>query len=99
VSDAQKSLEFAALAEKELQLAAQVTEQKGSPYYFQRAHVLAQLARTVSDAQRSLEFEAEAERELQMAAQVTEQKGSGYYFQRAQVLAQLALAAKSRSSS
>jgi hypothetical protein len=36
--------EFAEMAEKELQMAAQVTEQKGATYYFQRAQVLAMLA-------------------------------------------------------
>lgn len=36
--------EYAELAEKELQMASQVTEQKGTAYYFQRAQVYAMLA-------------------------------------------------------
>jgi hypothetical protein len=36
--------EYIELAERELQLASQVTEQKGTSYYFSRANIYAALA-------------------------------------------------------
>jgi hypothetical protein len=41
--------EYIEAAEKELGMAAQVTEQKGASYYFQRAQVLAMLAMAAAE--------------------------------------------------